>query len=203
MEQKKNKTEAAQNLVRDFVDAADVKGLYLYRKDGTIMTFLRVYPYNLNLKSREERKAETDRLAASFGDDRKDFVYFTLPREIDMDKYKQLLKHQYESQMDLGKRHILGAMMEQCAYISTNGENYEHQHFIKIWSKKNSRTAAEEQLKERITDFKIRYNAAGIQCEILQEPDIVKLCNLYGNSLQASFESVDESAIYTPIMQFM
>lgn len=201
--EKKNKQQTEKHSVRDFMDAADVRGIFLYRKDGYVLTYLRIYPYNLNLKSREERKAETDRLALSFGDDRKDFVYFTLPREIDMDKYKNLLKKKYQDQMDLGKRHIIAAMMEQCAELSTNGENYEHQHFIKIWKKNHNKAAAEDDLKDRIEDFRARYQAAGIQCEVLQEQEIVKLCNLYGNSLQASFENVDESTLYTPIMQLL
>ena len=32
---------------RDFIDAADVRGIYLYRKDGYIFSYLRVLPFNL------------------------------------------------------------------------------------------------------------------------------------------------------------
>ena len=201
--EKQRKTETEEYAVRDFVDAADVKGIYLYRKDGYIITYLRVYPYNLNLMSKEERIAVTDRLATSFKDDRKDFVYFSLPREIDMDKYKNLLKERYHAQMNLGKRRIIAAMMEQCAEISTSGENFEHQHFIKIWKNGSNRMTVEEALKDRITDFAERYKAVGIKCEILNESGIVKLCNLFGNSLQASYEPTDESALYSPIMQLL
>lgn len=201
--ERQRKTEVNEHAVRDFVDAADVKGMYLYRKDGCIVTYLRVYPYNLNLMSREERKAVTERLAASFTDDRKDFVYFSLPREIDMDKYKNLLKERYHAQMNLGKRRIIAAMMEQCAEISTNGENFEHQHFIKIWKNGSNRLALEEALKDRMRDFEGRYRAVGIKCEILTESEIVKLCNLFGNSLQASYEPTDDSALYSPIMQLL
>lgn len=79
----------------------------------------------------------------------------------------------------------------------------KHQHFIKIWKKNHNKAAAEDDLKDRIEDFRARYQAAGIQCEVLQEQEIVKLCNLYGNSLQASFENVDESTLYTPVMQLL
>lgn len=186
---------------RDFVEAADTKRIFIYRKDGYVLCFLRIYPYNINLKSEEEKRAETEALAATFKKDRKDFVYFTLPREIDLDKYKELLKEKYAQETHIGKRHILAAMMEQCSILVTNGENYEHQHFIKIWKKGNNKATVEEELRERITEFQIRYKNAGIECEILKEQEIVKLCNLYGNSLLAVFESND-SAMYTPISQF-
>ena len=51
--EKKNKQQTEKHSVRDFMDAADVRGIFLYRKDGYILTYLRIYPYNLNLKSRE------------------------------------------------------------------------------------------------------------------------------------------------------
>lgn len=185
----------------DFLETADIRGNYLYRKDGYIMCYLRIYPYNLALKSREERKAETDKLTAKFQDDRKDFTYFSLPREIDLDGYKNYLKEKHSNELNIGRRHLLAHMMVRCAYLSTNGENYEHQHFIRIWKKNKEKEKAEEELLERITEFMIRYKESGIDCEILDEKEITKVCNLFGNSLQAGFENVDESTLYTPIMQ--
>lgn len=187
--------------VRDFIDAADVKNIFLYRKDGYILSYLRIFSYNLNLKSQEERRVETDRLTAKFKNNRKDFTYFTLPRELDLDNYKDLLKDKYNQSMNIGHRHIIAAMMGQCADITTDGRNYEHQHFIRIWEKRDDPAKAEAELKERITDFKIRYQEAEINCKILEERDIIKLCNLYGNALQASYENVEETSSYTPIMQ--
>lgn len=187
--------------VRDFIDAADVRNIFLYRKDGYILSYLRIFPYNLNLKSQEERRVETDRLTAKFKNNRKDFTYFTLPRELDLDNYKDLLKDKYNQAMNIGQRHIIAAMMGQCANITTDGRNYEHQHFIRIWEKRDDPAKAEVELRERITDFKIRYQEAEIKCKILEEREILKLCNLYGNSLQASYENVEETSSYTPIMQ--
>lgn len=190
-----------EQTVRDFVDAADVRREYLYRKDGYIMMYLRVYPYNLELMGREERRAKTDNLTATFKDDRKDFDYFTLPREIDMDKYKQLLKEKHQQEMNIGKRHLLNMMMEQCAKIVMNRDNYEHQHFIKIWqlANKTNRKSVEEALSERMKGFEARYKGVGIHCEILQESEIIKLCNLFGNNLQAGYENVDNNVLYAPI----
>ena len=187
--------------VRDFIDAADVKGQFLYRKDGYILMYLRIYPYNLELMSHEERQGKTDNLAATFKDDRKDFDYFTLPREVDMDKYKQNLKEKHMQEMKIGRRHLLNIMMEQCAHIVMSGENYEHQHFIKIWQQANqtNRRNIEEALGERMKGFETRYKSVGIHCEILKESDIIKLCNLFGNNLQASYEITDENVMFSPV----
>lgn len=47
-------TEETPVTVRDFIDAKDVKGIYLYRKDGHVLGYLRVYFFNLNLKASQK-----------------------------------------------------------------------------------------------------------------------------------------------------
>lgn len=199
---KGEKKEEVLLTARDFVDAEDVKGNFLYRKDGNILGYLRVYFFNLNLKSKAEKRGITEILTSSFKDDRKDFDYFTLPREIDLDKYKDLLKKLHSDTMDLGKRRILAKMMMEGARLSMSGKNFEHQHFIRIWNKDKSEERAKEEVLERLKDFQARYASVDIETHILDEQEIIKLCNLFGNSLQASFEKPYKDGIYTQIMQF-
>ena len=185
---------------RDFIDAADVKGMILYRKDGIILTYLRVHFYNLDLLEKEAKRGKAETLTAEFKDDGKDFSYFSLPREIDLDRYKQNLKSRYREAQMMGKRHIVSILMEECADLTTSGENFEHQHYIRVWKDGTSdRSNAELSLKERITDFHNMFSNVGIKTTILGETEIVKLCNLFGNSLQAPFAHVD-STLYTPIL---
>lgn len=191
----------SHKLIRDFIDAADVSDYFLYRKDGYILTYLRVYPFNLNLLTTPEKKAITTNLSASFKDDRNNFIYSTLPRELDLDKYKSLIKKKYQEEINIGKKRILADMLLEGTILSTSGENYEHQHFIKIWKKGKDKRAVEADLLERIKDFRDIFASVGIYSEILQEQEITKLCNLFGNSLQASYESTDKNSIYTQMMQ--
>ena len=188
--------------IRDWMGVADIRGQYLYRKDGYILTYLRIYPYNLELMTTEARRGVTNQLAATFKEDRKDFDYFSLPREIDMDKYKTSLKERYQNEIVIGKRRLLNMMMEQCASLIMSGENYEHQHFLRIWGLGSAadRSRVEEALAGRIKEFEVRYKQAGIDCEILQESDIVKLCNMFGNSVFAGHELTDDNTLYAPLM---
>lgn len=182
---------------RDFVDAKDVKGNILYRKDDYLLGYLRVYFYNLELKSKPEKQSISKRLTMSFRDNKEDFDYFSLPREIDLDKYKELLKEKHSNMNNLGKRHILAKMIVEGIRLSTSGENFEHQHFIKIWKMKSDK--AEEEIIERLKDYKNIFAGVGIETKILNEQEILKLCNLFGNSLQASYEPLEKNTIYTPI----
>ena len=79
-----------QITANDFVDVKDIKGMFLYTKSNKIFSYLRIYPFNLDLLTTEDRRNLTNRLAAAFDGDRKNFMYCTLPRELDLDGYKKM-----------------------------------------------------------------------------------------------------------------
>lgn len=183
----------------EFTNVKDIKKNFLYTRDGYVMCFLKISFYNIDLLSKEEKRSKTAALAASFEGDRKDFAYFTYPREIDLDVYKSDLKDKYNAEMtSLGRRHLLAELIVEATELATNGENYEHQHFIKLWKRiAGGRQDAESELQTRAEEFKARYESTGIPVEILKESDILKMCNLFGNSLQAAFEIVDANTYET------
>lgn len=178
--------------IRNKIPVTDIKGMYLYRKDGYVLSYLRVYPFNLELKERGERKAITSNLVSGFLSDRRDFMYQSFPREVDLDEYKETLKGHYQNNPNTGKRKILEIMLRESRKLITNGENFEHQHFLKIWRKESTVKKAEESLKERIFDIKNSYEAVGIRCDILRDEEIIKLCNLYSNNQQSAYEIIDD-----------
>lgn len=178
----------------EFVNVKDIKDIFLYTKDELIFCYLRIFAFNLELLSLEERRNLTNRLAASFDGDRKNFAYCTLPRELDLDRYKNFLKQTRLSEMNnLGKKHIIDDQIIKATEISGNHENYEHQHFYKFWQQVNeyvSKSTAEAELRERITRFRDMYSEVQIKCEILGEREIIKLCNLYSNNRSANYDLI-------------
>lgn len=184
---------------RDFIDAVDARGIYLYRKDGYIISYLRVLPFNIDLLSKEERSALTEKLTAQLRNNRKDLIYASFPREVDLDGYKNYIKDRHQQELNIGRRHLLTNMMRQGTGLTMDG-NYEHQHYIRIWEKNKNRAKSEDVLKTRINDLRHIYKENGIDCDVLGEKEIVKLCNLFGNALQANFEYTEENAQYTQMM---
>lgn len=210
MKNKKRKQEEVVpprvRTANDFVNVRDIKGEFLYTKDDYLFGFLRIYPYNLDLLSLEEKQLKTHLLAASFDGDKGSFDYFTFPREVDLDNYKNYLKEKHKAELDdLGRRRLLLIMMKTAQELSTTGENYEHQHFIKLWQKIVGKHEAEAKhdLRVRLEEFKARYAAAGIKSEIVTDAELIKLCNLFGNSQQVSNEVIDNNLLYTPIPQLI
>ena len=170
------------------VDVADIDGCFLYRKDDYILGYLRIGSINLELLSSEELLALTQRLSMSFEGDRNNFDYFTLPSQVNLDPNKDFIKEMRQGTDDLGKRKGLTLMMQEMTRLSTSGENFEHQHIVKLWKKIGSNIKdTEKDLRNRLSDFRERYQAVGIPCEILKDKEIIKLCNLFGNPLQAPY----------------
>ncbi len=192
----------------EYTNVKDIQGNFLYTKNGFAFVYIRVYPYNLDLVSTAERKAKTDILAASFDSDRKNFSYFSVPRELDLDEYKTHLSNAYQEEQDskyaLGRRKILRIMLKEAYLLSTSGENYEHQHFFKLWAYLGSNPKdACHGLLERAEEFRQRYEAVGIKTELLDEVDVIKLCNLFGNGSQAPYEIFTGDDIdYIPLAMF-
>ncbi len=186
----------------EFTNVRDIKDIFLYTKDNYIMAYLQVFPFNLDLLPLQEQASLTRKLAASFEGDRKDFAYFTYPREIDLDDYKNNLKNRHVEELtNVGRRHLLTIMLQQAATLATNGENYEHQHFLKIWRMIGSdKKECEREVRTRITEFYQRYSDCGIKVEILKADAILKMCNLFGNAVMAPFE-VPSDLQYEPIFK--
>jgi hypothetical protein len=189
-----NKVESTrEQTANEFMDFRDVKGMYLYTNSGYIMCYLLVPYFNIDLLPAEEKMSRAKSLTANMTGDQKGFAYHTFPREIDLDKYKDLLKRKHQSEMgNIGIKHILEEMIREALDLSSNGENYEHQHFIKLWQRiESDKMDAERALKLRAEEFQGRYNAVGIQVKIIKDQEILKMCNLYGNAIQAPYETLD------------
>lgn len=181
----------------EFVDVKDIHDIFLYTKSNYIFCYLRIYPVNISLMSKEEIEILTNRLAAAFDGDRKNFSYISLPRELDLDKYKNYLKEKRLQEMEsLGKKHIIDELIKKAMDVSSSHENFEHQHTYKIWTQINeyvSKSQGEAQLRERIVRFHDIYNEVQIDNEILTERDIIKLCNLYSNNRSANYDLIGSS----------
>lgn len=198
---KGNNLSGKERTANEFTNVKDIRNKLLYSKDGYIFAYLRVPFINIDLLPREEKKAKADGLAASFEGDKKDFVYMSLPREIDLDNYKDDLNRRYSQEIgDIGKRHILRKLLVVANELTTNGENFEHQHFIRIWKLlAGDKTECEQALKSRQEDFKSYYRSAGIDVEILDDQDILKLCNLFANGVQAPYDTQDGNMCFEPV----
>lgn len=189
--------ETREESARKWVNVKDIKGNILYTRDGYMMGYIRIHPFNIDLLSKEDLRSLAHQLAVSFSDDKQDFAYCSYPRELDLDGYKSFLKEKHSQEIvSLGRKRILEVMLQKAIEISSNGENFEHQHFIKLWVKFDPNVRnCEHDFLDRLKSFLNFYSNAGISAELLEEKEIIKLCNLFGNPQQATYEPINGKEI--------
>ena len=191
---KKNKkaesNSPALRIANEIINVMDIDDKFLYTRDGYIISFLKIGNINMELMGEDELKNMTMKLALSFEGDKEDFDYFTLPSQVNLDTNKEYLRKKHQEIEDVGRRKGLDLMLQEMTRLSTSGENYEHQHYIKIWRKigSNIKDTQNEQYI-RLMEFRDRYVMAGIPCEVMKDREIIKMCNVFGNPLQAPFTS--------------
>lgn len=187
--------------VNDYVNVKDIKKNYIYTKDNYIIGFLKVPFVNIALLNRNVLESRTNNMKALWKGDKKKFNYISLPRELDLDQYKGFLKDRYANELEnLGRRKILSLMILEGTKLSTSGENFEHLQYVKVWEPVgNNLKNAEDVLRDRMIDYKQRYDMAGTSAEVLSERELIILCNLFSNSAQAAFEVVNDNLRWSPI----
>ena len=172
-----------------FLNIKDIQGNFLYTIDGKVLAYLKIYPKNCKLMSKEEQKNHAQILTRNFASELKPFkLYFTnrpvnLQRNQDyqaelMDKEKNATKFTLQSKRSrsFGNLSVRGKALESEIYLIVWGENTEY---------------IEQELIKRLNDLKMKFTNSGYRTEILEERLIIQLVNSYTNADVAYIENQD------------
>ncbi|HBC84238.1 MAG TPA: hypothetical protein DCZ30_01970 [Clostridiales bacterium] len=172
-----------------FLNIKDIQGNFLYTIDGKVLAYLKIYPKNCKLMSKEEQKNHAQILTRNFASELKPFkLYFTnrpvnLQRNQDyqaelMDKEKNATKFTLQSKRSrsFGNLSVRGKALESEIYLIVWGENTEY---------------IEQELMKRLNDLKMKFTNSGYRTEILEERLIIQLVNSYTNPDVAYIENQD------------
>jgi hypothetical protein len=80
---------------------------------------------------------------------------------------------------DMKQKELLRAEMIEMSNFAMGGDIVERQFYIVIWDKVYD--GIERELTGRARHLAENFNSSKIPCEILQQQDIVRLCNLVNN----------------------
>ena len=69
---------------------------------------------------------------------------------------------------------------------ATSGEVIERNFFIMVWRKYHE--GIEQDLIKECREMIQKYETANIQCELIEEPEIIRLCNLINNPAYSYYE---------------
>jgi len=198
-------TKSKQNkkllTANEITDVKDINNNFLYTKSGYAIGYLRLFPINIDLLSEDEIESMCNILTSQFKGEKERFTILSIPRTVDMEIYLNTLADIYEQEIDNPYRKmILKEMIIDASKTVTNGKNFEHQFYIKVWAKYNDNVSGTEEInEERLRYISNYYGSVQNETKRLDDTEILKLCNLFANSNTAVLENYEENNNYIPI----
>lgn len=180
IQQKREKT------AQQWIPVIDIQNNIVYRKDDYISGMLRIHPSNIDLLSDNERKRIIDALAEGFNGENEPFQLFCIPRSVDLNTYLENLQEQAKLELNFIKKQVLKGYINQATKLATSGEAVERRFYLVI-SKKDG-LKAEEELINRLNNFKAIYNNAEMSSHICTDDELLDVLELFAHPIQASYE---------------
>ncbi len=118
-------------------------------------------------------------LTAELSSERKMFKFLAVSRPVDIspliNEYTDLLS----TTQDQKQKQLLRNEMMVMSNYALSGEVVERQGYIMLWEK--FELGIEQELDKRAYEMLGRFEGCNIQCELLKQQEIVKLCNMVNN----------------------
>ena len=125
-----------------------------------------------------EKKNIVRTLTAEMSGTQYPFKFIAVSRPIDISPLLSEL-HSLLMTTDLKQKELLRAEMVEMSNYAMGGDIVERQFYIVLWDKANE--DSERELLGRARLMAENFNGSKIPCELLQQQDIVRLCNLVNN----------------------
>lgn len=189
-DKKKKQAMAAegQQTANEFVNVKDIKGKYLYTRDNLVICYLKVNSISIDLFSKSEKQQLIRQLTANMSGIQHPFKFLAVSRPVDItpliSELSSALATSDPKQKELLKQEIL-----EMTTFALSGEVVERQFYIVLWEK--AEDGAEKDLLVKAKDFVGNFSDCGISCDILEQQDIVRLCNLVNNPAYMHLEDTD------------
>ncbi len=181
----KNKIQSKTNLTNaqitanEFINVKDIRDRFLYTRDGQIIAYIKISPISIDLFSDNEKEQMCRVLTAELSSNKKPFKFLAVSRPVDIspliNEYTQLLSET----SDQKQKELLRNEMMVVSNYATSGEVVERQFYIMLW--KRYQDGVENDLIKECREFCQKFESLNICCEIINEQEIVRLCNLINN----------------------
>ena len=162
----------------EFINVKDICGNFLYTNDGLTLCYLKLTPISIDLYSKTEKRNIVRTLTAEMSATQFPFKFIAVSRPIDISPLLSEL-HSLLMTTDMKQKELLKAEMVEMSNFAMGGDIVERQFYIVIWDQ--SVDGVERELINRARLIAENFAGSKVPCEILQQQDIVRLCNLVNN----------------------
>lgn len=185
---KKQAAAEGRQTANEFINVKDIKGKYLYTRDNFVLCYLKINPISIDLFSKGEKQQLIRQLTANMSGIQHPFKFLAVSRPVDITPLISELTSALATS-DLKQKELLKQEILEMTTFALSGEVVERQFYIVLWEK--AEEGAEKDLLVKAKDFAGNFSDCGIGCDILEQQDIVRLCNLVNNPAYMHLEDTD------------
>lgn len=167
----------------------DIQKGFLYTIDGLVLSYLKVFPKNLKLMSKQDQMLHAQKLSAELVSERKPFKIYLTNRPLDVTAMNDYQANLVDNEKDNQKQFLIQCRKNSLYNLASTGQSLEGEVFIIIWERDSD--YVEDTLNKRINELNLKLTNAGYQTQVLEEKEIIQLCNSYTNPSTAYSEGTD------------
>lgn len=170
-----------------FLNIKDIQGNFLYTLDGKVLAYLKIYPKNCKLMSKEEQNNHAKIITRNFASELKPFKLYFTNRPVNLQKNQDYQANLMDKEKNALKFTLQGKRSRSFGNLSVRGKALESEIYLVIWE--NNDEYVEQELIKRLNDLKMKFSNCGYRTEILEERLIIQLINSYTNPDVAYIEN--------------
>lgn len=173
--------------VQEWLPFSDIHGGVIHRKDGSVVAVLRVQPFNLALKSANEKKRIISAVHEALNGQQEQFQILSLARPVDLDAYLCKLEDMTrEITENSRRRRLLQNYLRYVASLVASGEALERRYYILLPQQVGKQ--AREEVLQRAHELAMDLERAGLKVNVCDDQEIVDLLFCFTHPVQAAFE---------------
>lgn len=186
---KSQETDPAAVTANEFVNVRDISGKFLYTRDNMVLAYLRIMPISIDLFSKSEKQQIVRQLTANLSSADYPFQLIAVSRPVDISPLLSELSDTLTACGDGKQKELLKQEMVEMSSFALSGDVVERQFYLKIWDKAHENT--ERELLQKLKYLEGYFSDVGVRSEILEQQDIIRLCNLINNPSYVHLEDSD------------
>ncbi len=183
---KKEEMDLTVQSANEFVNVKDIKNGILYTKDSYVFAYIRVQPIALELISENEKKILARQLSVELSTEQKPFKNLSISRPVNISGLIDDLTEAYMLAETPQQKEILKEEINTINEFALSGDVVERQYYYIIWEKYYD--GVEEDIKRRAMEFCNKLSAVQRDVSVLNDSEIVQLCNLFANPGYSHYE---------------
>lgn len=185
--------ESGQESAKTAQEWLPIKDIYnksLLRKDGHLLSYIAIEPFNLSLKSDAEKKRIIGALHEAYNGLKESEQIFCLGRPVDLDAYLHALDEKYRQAPDTQRKWLLRNYLQYVGGIASSGEALEYRFFIILTQGPGKH--AHEDLMKRTYELSGDISRAGLDVKVCDDREIVDLVFNFTHPVQSAYEDAPD-----------